>query len=590
MKPNKVRAEIIIQILSIGGGYSVHVIFHRWDIALVIILALECFLHLIAVMWHYGDVLDKVAEWAEAPGNPIEDIRHIRNNTIPMRHIAPPPKDWPFDQLFRDAVVEFQNKIALISQGDCTIEMEDILDVSLRVSDFVEVGAFCTALEENLDIFDTERGKNLLIRQHQAATRLARDSKRETGFTRLFIFDALESVVWSHHKLLEKNVANAIEVLVAERGAVLPVFRRFDREERMDFGLWRNDLLMEIRGPESDRKLHVTKQHEDLQKTKALINALREKSLPYKDFLKRFKSPPNIAQWSTEPQRTLNLEPPDGPHPTDCDTMFEIASAALRTGDRIAIYGLTSPLIDRAAALVKSRAGEKLSVVVVDARPFTPATPIPDVDFVRANWLDWASPAACSVVIADDVLCNLTYWQTAMFFDNLSRVLRPGGLLVMRATARFSPGLINPSWDEILSELRQFDPADDVYERGLNLDMLTHGALIEASWPTLHSAPFYNETSRGFRLGDWNERIRRESEIKVNLKNRLTFPRDIHITSMPYLQLREFWRPYFSVAQAEMPAYSLWQTHPSLADLPGAKEIARRFHEYYRIIVLQRNP
>ncbi len=130
----------------------------------------------------------------------------------------------------------------------------------------------------------------------------------------------------------------------------------------------------------------------------------------------------------------------------------------------------------------------------------------------------------------------------------------------MRATARFSPGLINPQWAEILSELRRFDPADTMHERGLDLDMLTPGAVYEAAWPTLHSPPFYDEKTRSFHMGDWNERVRQEPDIKVNLKNRLTFQRNILITSMPHLELRDLWQPHFSVTRSEMPAYSLWES------------------------------
>ena len=263
------------------------------------------------------------------------------------------------------------------------------------------------------------------------------------------------------------------------------MFRKFGREERMDFGLWRSDLLMEIRGSESDLNLHVTKRHEDLRETHSLINALREKSLPYKEFRARFMAPPNIMQWSTEPQKMLSLDPPDGPHSTDCDTMFEIASAELTAGDHIAVYGLTSSLINKASALLKLRAADRLSVDVVDDRPYTPAVTVPNLRFVRANWLEWESSNQYSAVIADDILCNLTYWQTPKFFEALARSVRPGGFLVMRATARFSPGLINPQWAEILSELRRFDPADTMHERGLDLDMLTPGAVYEAAWPTL---------------------------------------------------------------------------------------------------------
>jgi len=57
---------------------------------------------------------------------------------------------------------------------------------------------------------------------------------------------------------------------------------------------------------------------------------------------------------------------------------------------------------------------------------------------------------------------------------------------------------------------------------------------------------------------------------------------------MDYQELRRFWAPYFKVAQAELPAYSRWENDEALAGHPAAKEIGRRFHEYYRVVVLER--
>ena len=231
-----------------------------------------------------------------------------------------------------------------------------------------------------------------------------------------------------------------------------------------------------------------------------------------------------------------------------------------------------------------------MRVDVVDERPYAPAGRPERVEFIRANWLQWRRPDSTkyAAIVADDALCNVSYWQTHLFFDSLADALLPGGLFVMRATAVFSPGLVNPTWDEALIEFRQFDPVDRAHRPGLSLEMLTPGVVYEVAWPTLHGEPFYDERSHSFSFGDWNDRVRREVGITVNLKNRLLFRKLLRLTSMPYLELRECWRPGFRVLQAEMPAYSRWESEPALGICPSANEITRRFREYYRIVVLQR--
>ena len=588
----KAGLEVAIGLVSLGGGYTTHVWFERWDLALVVTLALECFLHLIAFVWIYRHVLDKISEWVQVDTNPLleirrlkEDLEDLRDNTIPLAHLLPAPKDWPFDELFVDIVENFKRNTQLISQGSYTLQMEDIQEISLEVCSQMESGAFCTALEENLNIFSTPRGMKLLSEQYKAAERLADAQGTSTGFTRLYLFDDTSRISWPHFQLMRESHDHKIEVLIAKKGAVAAIFRRFDLQSRMDFGKWKGNLLMEIVGVEPERRLHVTKRDDDLKIANELIRELRSAAYTYPEFLAHFKAPVNVRLWSTEPEHAVHLEVPDGPDEVDCDNIFRIATNGNHSLNRVAIYGLTKKLIDKATDLAEKPKSALRGIDVIDARHFAPQRKLPSLSFIRANWMDWnPGDYKYDAIVADDVLCNLTYWQTPLFFEQVAKILNPGGLFVFRTTAKFSPGLVNPTWEDLVAELQLFDGT----QPDLSLDLLSAGAVYEMVWPTLHTDRFYDGASRSLSFGVWNDVVTRDTRLSVNLRNHLTFRRPLQLTSMEYQDLRSQWLPHFKVAQAELPAISRWETDKTLAAYSGAKEIARRFHDYYRVVVLQK--
>jgi SAM-dependent methyltransferase len=594
----KAGLEILIQLISLGAGYGTHLLFERWDIALVITLAFECFLHFIAFMWLYRHLLDKLSEWTEGELNPllelgqmVNELRSLRDNVIPLGHIVPAPRDWPFDEMFVQSVEDFKRNTQLISDGSYTLLMDDIQDVSLKVCDQMEQGAFCTALEENLDIFDTSRGAELLSAQYSAATRLATSQDTRTGFTRLFLFDDISHINRRNFHLMRENSKNKIEVLIAQKQSIASIFRRFELENRMDFGKWKHNLLMEIIGTEPERHLHVSKKDEDIRKANLLIRELRSAAYNYEEFLQHFKTAVNVRFWSTEPEVALRLDVPDGPHEVDCENLLKIALGNGHDVKRLGIYGLTQNLIDGASKFTNSSSHNLLGIDVIDARYYAPPKKSLLVNYIKANWLEW-EPAGYKydAIVADDVLCNLTFWQTQLFFEQVARTLNPNGLFLFRTTAKFSPGLVNPTWDDFIAEVQQFDHTKEDSPSSLTLDFLSPGAVYEMAWPTLHTDRFYDSRSRSLSFGDWNDAVTRDQRISVNLKNRLTFVRPLRLTSMEYQELRTMWMPHFRVAQAELPAYSKWENDSILAKYSGAKEVGRRFHEYYRLVVLQKAP
>jgi hypothetical protein len=593
LKKRIIWSEIIIQTISVGGGFLIdHFSHQRWYIALTVILALECLLHLLAFFWHYLPAIERISDWVGDASNPIDDFHRLRKQLIPLQHLVPPPEDWPFNEQFGRINQKFAENLQLLAEGSYSEPMEDILEDSIQVCKSMERGAFCTALtvqnSNNLRIFDTDKGEYVKQLQFDAAKRIASANNQDYGFTRLFIFDDLNSISWKNFQLMRENHNNKVEVLVSQKSDVIPLFKKLRREDRMDFGLWRKDLLMEIQGSDEERILHVSKRANDLKDTAELIKVLRKKALSYCDFLQKIKEPTNLEYWSSQPEKTVDLDPPDGPHATDVDKMLGVATTNLKDGDLIAVYGLTKSLIEQAEAL-KSRPRLKgISIDIVDVRPFTPASAKPGIVFHPKNWLEWCPEKGLySAAVADDALCNLSYVQTPLFFEKIASCMEPGGRLVFRTTAIFEIG-VPQTWSQIVEDLRRFDPADRLFQNGLSLDLLTNGAVVEAAWPTLHTEEFYNPTTKSFSLGKWNERLMSDPTMSVNLKNRLTFSKPLNMTSMSHQTLQALWGGFFKESQLPMSTYSKWESDESLALHPSAKEIGRRFHNYYRIVTLER--
>jgi hypothetical protein len=128
MKPKKIAAEIAVHVTSIAGGFAVHLVNERWDIAFVVTLALECFRHFTVFLYTYRNALEKLSDWAEHEKDFVDtikirnhelqtirqDFQFLKRNIIPMQYIVPAPEDWPFKDRFSQVVDEFRAEIAYL--------------------------------------------------------------------------------------------------------------------------------------------------------------------------------------------------------------------------------------------------------------------------------------------------------------------------------------------------------------------------------------------------------------------------------------------------------------------------------------------
>jgi hypothetical protein len=308
----------------------------------------------------------------------------------------------------------------------------------------------------------------------------------------------------------------------------------------------------------------------------------------WEDFRREFIAPINMKNWSTVPEKVIELESPNGPAPADCAVMCDSAMEVLEPHDSVAVYGLTGALIESLATEFKAQPEMQLSGDVVDCRIYRSEAVSQGFDYVKANWLEWDPLPKYKVVFGDDVIPNLGLWQVPLFFRSLYRAIVPGGRFITRTSAMYSPASIQPTWSESLNMLRVFDPGNGAYAPGLGLEDLSEGVVYEVAWPALHGSEFYDEHCCCIDLGAWDERLKLEPD-GVDFKGRVHLPYQHTITSLDYGELRELASPFFQVVD-EHTVHCVWDSEERLQANPSAGDIVSRFHEYYRILVFERLP
>lgn len=259
----------------------------------------------------------------------------------------------------------------------------------------------------------------------------------------------------------------------------------------------------------------------------------------------------------------------------------------LEANERIAIYGLTTLLINSITGLIESDFETlNISCDVVDSRPYTSTVPNPKLRYVEANWVNWSPDVKYRAVVGDDVITNLGVWQIPLFFRALHNAMLPGGRFITCTTAMYSPDTMHPSWRESLNKLRWFDPLHSSHIPGLGLADLTEGVVYEIAWPTLHSDEFYDARCRCFDFGSWDRQLAYEQN-STDFKSKLRLQYKHRVTSLDYGELKRLAQPFFRVVD-ELPVYSVWDSTERLGLVPDAELVASKFREYYRILVFER--
>lgn len=579
MTKRAIAIEGVIAGLAVIVAVYVHQRTERWDSALAVGLFAEILLQVFRFRAEYGPFLAKLSDGFDNYDHPFKVLTHLSLRTMPIELLTNRPLEPIFQAQFERLIADLRQNLESLEQGKFVVPMEGVQDASFRVSDSLERSAFCTAPQDNLNIFMSRRGGELKKSNFEAAERL----KDLGGFTRLFVFANMSSIQREYFNLMEENSKSGVTVLVALSPMIDVVLRKYKWGGRGDFGLWDDEYLITILKTEEDGPLlmEVSKEEDLLETARSVVEELKETAWSWEDFWREFVAPVSEEQWSTTPERLLELDAPNGPSTVDCAVMRDCALEVLEPGDRLAVYGLTAPLIESVSNIATT-----ISREVVDCRIYRGQMLNDGFDYIQANWLQWQPQDEYKVILGDDVIPNLGIWQVPLFFRCLFKAMAPGGRFITRTAAMYAPDTIHPTWTESLNKLRLFDPNNGNHIPNVDLSDLVEGVVYEVAWPALHGSEFYEETCHCIDLSKWDKKLQLEAD-DADFRAKARLPCRHTITSLDYGLLKELAAPFFQVVD-ERPVFSNWESDERLWSVPGAKDIADRFREYYRILVFER--
>ncbi len=422
--------------------------------------------------------------------------------------------------------------------------MRDIIPLSLEVIHSLREAGFATVLVgETSWIFKSPLGQSYLEACYDAAARIE-------SFVRLFITGASDQITPRMYDLIEEHHDNGVSVFAITEETIrehnLPV---------VDFGLWDRRYLMVIHpipGEETAANLEVQVGGHQAEFYQRLSEDLTALATPWSQFKQDLCRPLNPSWSSVLPSRAGHPIPV-GPSDYDVEVIWSLSSESLGgSSARVLVLGYTAKLVDFFVA-------KGCQVTVLDIGYYSPHYGEDPVRFIQGNWLTWRGDEEppFDAIVGDDAINNLASWQYHLFFRNVASLLKPRGVLAMRAHCQYEPLEGLPTFEETFSALR------DAEEKGT----LNKQFVYVKTWPMFLSADFYDARSQTFDMREWDRRVSELGTTHSALK--LGYP--LKQSCLEYTELVEYARPWFNVSGA-VPVDQ------------GYASLDERFNSLYRIV------
>jgi hypothetical protein len=563
---------------------------------LLLVAVLDVLVHLWIFDVNFGEAFESIrdhfpAEKAERTMSDLHEGLRMLRSSLPIRIFGLQRAEPQFQARLQTLTAEFQNDLQRLSEGYYEEPLNnEISNISIDIYSELKSSAFCTALQQHLNIFiDLKRSSELVSANDAAGERLYKLYNARM-ITRLFILEGWAAVP-KYLQLLRQQYDKFVDVRVIFTDQVRDAGIY---DEELDFGIWDENLVMKITGPRGAPRLVVSTRKTELERANFIRSTLDARSMDWATFNRRLREPmnQNWGDFATE-GRMLRLPPPNGPGEHDVNVMFSEAKKALPSrGGNLGILGLTAPLISKALELKKD-SNPDLYIEVVDIRS-DPAESN-GVEFTSANWLVWEPEKQFDAVIGDDILCNLRLWQFPLLFERLDSALKPDGLFIVRTT--INPGSVVNIDPNLMVELLR-DKREPLENLWAGPDASTperkserETAAYELAWPLLHNRTFYDQgVPNGFDLGAWNRWIEHEfrnSPLDSAFRLHLNLKYGVEITSASTAYLRERAAAYHFEA-LEKDVQSIWASDPRYQAIDPSGEIATRFKEHYKIFIFRK--
>lgn len=338
---------------------------------------------------------------------------------------------------YLDGVSDTEHLLREIIDEQFEYNVTEVPDMSIFAMDIVDGRCLLTfPLEESENFLIPKTGPSARYYSSmvEASKKIKANGRR--GVVRVFIIKRQDDIGDSLIAFMRDNASDGIHVRVIfeERLPIQPdeiEFRDFGCYETADGSKW----IMALRrnGADTDGLRYVVNTDEKVYgQYRSYGDDIDRLSMSLDEFEEILLNPPNGKLWPVYfAEREYIMNPPHGLSEEDAD--FIVDTAVRRIKDlskaKILVLGFTPKLIRR---LVDLKVG---CIISIDQCRSKPADF--DIVFETGNWLKIDGKYEADAVVFDESINNLAHLQLGLFFANMAKALKPGGVLVGRAMGRF---------------------------------------------------------------------------------------------------------------------------------------------------------
>jgi hypothetical protein len=370
-------------------------------------------------------------------------------------------------KLYEDAKVNLKKNLENIIDGYFEFQITDVPNISEYAIQIVDRKCILLYPLTSEDILNTDKdgAKNYAEHMRIATERIANSSfnssDSDKGVIRIFILKDFSSISSNLWQFINKNYLDKINV----RFITLDFYRQRKAYHRNvqydDFGYYETlngakwYMAISTKGYDSNTTLVINTINDEVSDYSDFAEDLVKNSISFQSFISSITTPINGDRWqnyfSLNSKNEFVLEPPHGLSNEDADEIvksieiLETTSSTTSKKPSVLVLGRTPKILKRLSDSY-NRGCVSMIVSVDNFRSTNP--PINNILYKSANWIDMdlnvlSMESPFDAVLFDESINNLNEVQFFLFLGNLSRILKPGGMLIGRVMGKFEKEKFN---------------------------------------------------------------------------------------------------------------------------------------------------
>jgi hypothetical protein len=362
---------------------------------------------------------------------------------------------------YQDSISTTKTDLEEIISENFEFDVSDVPETSIFAMDTVDNICYLTfPLDQSEDFLIPRTGMNGRYYESMVEASRRIGGSSSGGVTRIFIIKRQDEINESLITFMNANQNDGINVRVIFEDKLPP---QPESVEFIDFGCYEtkggHSWVMAL-GKHSDGRpglrYIVDTSSTVYRDYKSYCDDIIRVSMDLSAFEDEILIPMNGKLWPIYfAEKKFEMLPPHGLSIDDADYICDsLQSRILNPSEsNVLVLGFTPKLFD---SLKQRKIGKITSIDQSKTRPS-----VKGVSFITENWLKMREDRVYDGICFDESINNLTHLQVGIFFSNLAKALKPGGLLIGRAMGRFDSEKTSPyqkmSQGRIIEALRKME-------------------------------------------------------------------------------------------------------------------------------------